>query len=320
MMDRQDGMAVFLMVVEEGDFSAAARRLRLSPSAVSKIIGRLETRLGVRLLQRSTRSISLTAEGSAYAESSRRILGDIADAELAIQPGAVPRGRLRVSLPSAFGHRLIVPMLPDFIARYPEIDLELDFSDAIVDLLNGDADVAVRVASPSDSTLVTRRLAPNRRVICASPAYLEQHGVPETPDDLQRHVCLAITARGRLNVWEFEDEGGRRAIRVRGPVEANSTEALRRLALAGIGIVRLSDILVGDDISAGRLRPLLTGHNRAEAEPITVVYPHRRFLPSRVRVFIDFLAGEFARRPFAEARFRGDAAGADALPESAPML
>ncbi|MDF8355325.1 LysR family transcriptional regulator [Ensifer adhaerens] len=319
-MDRPEAMAVFLAVVEEGDFSAAARRLRMTPSGVSKIVGRLEARLGVRLLQRSTRSISLTSEGSAYAESSRRILGDMEDAEVAIQPGAVPRGRLRVSLPSAFGHRLIVPMLPDFIERFPEIDLELDFSDAVVDLMNGEADVALRVAEQSDSTLVTRRLAPNRRVICAAPAYLERHGAPQTPDDLQRHVCLAITARGRLNVWEFQDGNGRRAIRVRGSVEANSTEALRRLALAGIGIVRLSELLVGGDIKAGLLVPLLTGSNYAEAEPITVVYPHRRFLPPRVRVFIDFLAEQFAHRPWEEARFRGEPAEAAVLPKSRPML
>jgi DNA-binding transcriptional LysR family regulator len=319
-MDRQGAMAVFLAVVEEGDFSAAARRLRMTPSAVSKIIGRLEARLGVRLLQRSTRSISLTSEGSAYAESARRILGDIEDAEFAIQPGAEPRGRLRVSLPSAFGHRLIVPMLPAFIERFPAIDLELDFSDAIVDLMNGDADVAIRVAAQSDSTLVTRRLASNRRVICAAPGYLERHGVPKMPDELQRHVCLAITAHGRLNVWEFQDGNGRHAIRVRGSVEANSTEALRHLALAGIGIVRLSEILVGGDIRAGLLVPLLTDCNYAEAEPITVVYPHRRFLPPRVRVFVDFLAEQFARRPWEEARFRGGPADIGALPESPPML
>ncbi|MCK3776521.1 LysR family transcriptional regulator [Ensifer sesbaniae] len=319
-MDRQEAMAVFLAVVEEGDFSAAARRLHMTPSAVSKIIGRLEARLGVRLLQRSTRSISLTSEGSAYAESARRILGDIEDAEFAIQPGAEPRGRLRVSLPSAFGHRLIVPMLPDFIERYPEIDLELDFSDAIVDLMNGDADVAIRVAAQSDSTLVTRRLASNRRVICAAPGYLERHGVPKTPDELQRHVCLAITAHGRLNVWEFHDGSSRHAIRVRGSVEANSTEALRRLALAGIGIVRLSEILVGDDIRAGLLVPLLTDCNHAEAEPITVVYPHRRFLPPRVRVFVDFLAEQFSRRPWQEARFHGGSAEIGLLPESPPIL
>ncbi|KSV78433.1 LysR family transcriptional regulator [Sinorhizobium sp. Sb3] len=319
-MDRQGAMAVFLAVVEEGDFSAAARRLRMTPSAVSKIIGRLEARLGVRLLQRSTRSISLTSEGSAYAESARRILGDIEDAEFAIQPGAEPRGRLRVSLPSAFGHRLIVPMLPAFIERFPAIDLELDFSDAIVDLMNGDADVAIRVAAQSDSTLVTRRLASNRRVICAAPGYLERHGVPKMPDELQRHVCLAITAHGRLNVWEFQDGNGRHAIRVRGSVEANSTEALRHLALAGIGIVRLSEILVGGDIRAGLLVPLLTDCNYAEAEPITVVYPHRRFLPPRVRVFVDFLAEQFARRPWEEARFHGEPADTGALPESRPML
>ncbi|WEX76501.1 LysR family transcriptional regulator [Sinorhizobium numidicum] len=293
-MDRQEVMAVFLAVVEEGDFSAAARRMRMTPSAVSKIIGRLEARLGVRLLQRSTRSISLTAEGNAYAESTRRILSDMEEAELAIQPGAEPRGRLRVSLPSAFGHRLIVPMLPAFIGRYPAIELELDFTDAVVDLMNGDADVAVRVAAQSDSTLVTRRLAPNRRVICAAPEYLERHGVPEKPDDLLRHVCLGITSRGGLNVWEFDETGGRRAMRIRSSIETNSTEALRRLALAGMGIVRLSEMLVGPDIRAGRLKPVLTDCNRAEAEPISVVYPHRRFLSPRVRVFVDFLAEQFA--------------------------
>ncbi|WOS61671.1 LysR family transcriptional regulator [Sinorhizobium fredii] len=293
-MDRQEAMAVFLAVVEEGDFSAAARRLRMTPSAVSKIIGRLETRLGVRLLQRSTRSISLTAEGRFYSESARRILSDLDEAERAIQPGAEPRGRLRVSLPSAFGHRLIVPMLPDFIGRYPAIELELDFTDAIVDLVNGDADVALRVAAQSDSSLVTRRLAANRRVICAAPSYLHRHGIPGKPDDLEKHVCLGITARGRLNVWEFDEGGRRRAMRIRSSVEANSTEALRRLALAGIGIVRLSEILVGPDIRNGRLRPLLTDCNHAEAEPISVVYPHRRFLSPRVRVFVDFLVEQFA--------------------------
>ncbi|MCG5479616.1 MAG: LysR family transcriptional regulator [Ensifer alkalisoli] len=299
-MERQETMAVFLAVVEEGDFSAAARRLRMTPSAVSKIVGRLESRLGVRLLQRSTRSISLTAEGHAYAEATRRILSDLEEAELAIQPGAEPRGRLRVSLPSAFGHRLIVPMLSAFIQRYPAIELELDFTDAIADLMNGDADVAVRVAAQSDSALITRRLAANRRVICASPDYLERRGVPERPDDLERHRCLGITSGGRLNVWEFDEGGRRRTIRIRSSVEANSTEALRRLALAGIGIVRLSEILVGPDIQNGRLQAVLTDCNRTEAEPISVVYPHRRFLSPRVRAFVDFLAREFAHPPWEE--------------------
>ncbi|WP_346659401.1 LysR family transcriptional regulator [Bradyrhizobium sp. 141] len=168
-MDRQEAMNVFVSVVEEGDFSSAARGLRMTPSAISKIIGRLETSLGVRLLQRSTRRISLTAEGSTYADSARRILNDIKEAETQIQPGAEPRRRLRVSLPSAFGHRLIVPMLPAFIDRYPAIELELMFTDAFVDLVAEETDVAVRVAAHSDSRLVVRRLAPNRRVICASP-------------------------------------------------------------------------------------------------------------------------------------------------------
>ncbi|TIQ88942.1 MAG: LysR family transcriptional regulator [Mesorhizobium sp.] len=297
-MDRQETMAVFLAVVEEGDFSAAARRLRMTPSAVSKIIGRLESRLGVRLLQRSTRRISLTAEGSTYADSARRILNDIKEAEIAVQPGAEPRGRLRVSLPSAFGHRLIVPMLPAFIDRHPAVELELMFTDAIVDLLAEATDVAVRVAAHSDSRLVMRRLAPNRRVICASPRYLERHGMPTTPDDLQGHICLGVTARGGLNVWEFDGPNGLQSMRIRSPIEANSTEALRRLALAGIGIIRMSEILVGPDIKAGRLTALLTGYNHPDGAPICAVYPPGRILSPRVRVFVDFLAEQFANPPW----------------------
>ncbi|TIL87955.1 MAG: LysR family transcriptional regulator [Mesorhizobium sp.] len=297
-MDRQETMGVYLAVVEEGDFSAAARRLRMTPSAVSKIIGRLESRLGVRLLQRSTRRISLTAEGSTYAESARRILNDITEAEIAVQPGAEPRGRLRVSLPSAFGHRLIVPMLPAFIDRYPAVELELMFTDAIVDLLAEETDVAVRVAAHSDSRLVVRRLAPNRRVICASPRYLERHGMPTTPDDLQGHICLGVTARGGLNIWEFDGPDGLQSMRIRSPIEANSTEALRRLALAGIGIIRMSEILVGPDIEAGRLTALLTGYNHPDGAPICAVYPPGRILSPRVRVLVDFLAEQFANPPW----------------------
>ncbi|RWM22499.1 MAG: LysR family transcriptional regulator [Mesorhizobium sp.] len=297
-MDRQETMGVFLSVVEEGDFSAAARRLRMTPSAVSKIVGRLESRLGVRLLQRSTRRISLTAEGSIYADSARRILNDIKEAEIAIQPGAEPRGRLRVSLPSAFGHRLIVPMLPAFIDRYPAIELELMFTDAIVDLLAEETDVAVRVAAQSDSRLVMRRLAPNHRVICASAQYLEKHGIPMKPGDLQHHTCLGITSRGGLNIWEFDGPGGPQSMRIRSPIEANSTEALRRLALAGVGIIRMSEILVGPDIRMGRLTALLTGYNHHDGPPICAVYPPGRILAPRVRVFVDFLAEQFANPPW----------------------
>jgi DNA-binding transcriptional LysR family regulator len=287
-------MAVFLSVVDEGDFSAAARALRMTPSAVSKIIGRLESRLGVRLLQRSTRRISVTTEGMAYADAARRILRDIEESELAIQPGAEPRGRMRVSLPTAFGHRLIVPWLPKFIERYPAVELELSFTDTVVDLLEEGVDVAVRVASHTDSRLVVRRLAANRRVICAAPRYVEKHGVPETPDELRRHVCLGITSQGGLNIWEFDSPHGPRSMRIRSPIEADSTEALRRLALAGVGIVRMSEILVGPDIRAGRLTALLTGYNHPEGAPISVVYPSRRLLSPGVRVFVDFLAEQFA--------------------------
>jgi DNA-binding transcriptional LysR family regulator len=300
-MERPETMAVFLSVVDEGDFSAAARALRMTPSAVSKIVGRLEERLGVRLLQRSTRRIALTSEGMAYADSARRILGDIKEAELAIQPGAAPRGRMRVSLPSAFGHRLIVPLLPAFIERYPAIELELNFSDAVIDLVAEGMDVAIRVAQHADSRLIVRRLAPNRRVICAAPGYVEKHGAPQTPDDLRRHVCLGITSQGGLNVWEFDGPNGPKSMRIKSAIEANSTEALRGLALAGVGIIRLSEILVGPDIREGRLVPLLTGFNHPEGAPITAVYASRRLLSPAVRVFVDYLVERFANPPWERA-------------------
>ena len=296
-MDRAETMSVLLSVVDEGDFSAAARALRMTPSAVSKIIGRLETRLGVRLLQRSTRRIGLTAEGMAYVESARRILGEIEEAELAIRPGAEPHGRLRVSLPTAFGHRLVVPMLPGFIERHPAVRLELSFADRIVDMLDEGIDVAVRVAQQMDSRLVVRRLAANRRVICAAPAYLDRHGVPETPADLRDHVCLGITAHGGLNIWEFDGPNRRRTMRIRSRIEADSTEALRGLAIAGVGIIRMSEILVGPDIREGRLTALLTGYNHPEGAPISVVYPSRRLLSPSVRAFVDFLVEQFATPP-----------------------
>lgn len=297
-MDRQESMAVFLRVVEEGDFSAAARRLRMTPSAVSKIVARLENRLGVRLLQRSTRRIGLTPEGGTYAEAARRILADLDEAELSIQPGAEPRGRLRVSLPIAFASRAVVPVLPAFLARYPAIELELTCTDVVVDLLEEGVDVAVRVAALSDSRLVVRRLAANRRAICAAPGYLDRHGVPRTPADLQHHVCLGTTTSGGINVWEFDGPDGVERMRIRGPIEANSTEALRELALAGLGIIRLSEVIVGPDIRAGRLTRLLTGYNHPEGPPICAVYPHRRLLSPRVRAFVDFLAEAFADPPW----------------------
>jgi DNA-binding transcriptional LysR family regulator len=293
-MERPESMSVFLTVVDEGDFSAAARKLGLAPSAVSKIIARLEERLGIRLVQRSTRRIGLTAEGIAYAEAARRILKDIEDAELAIRPGAEPRGLLRINLPSAFGHRRIVPLLAIFRERYPEIEMELSFTDAIIDLIAEGVDVAIGVTLRTDSRLIMRSLAPNRRIICAAPTYLERHGEPQTPDDLDRHVCLGITTRGELNLWKFEGPEGVRSLRIKSPVRADSTEALRRLALAGMGIIRISELLVGPDIGSGRLRMLLAEHNHPEGAPVTIVYPSRRLLSPCVRAFVDFLTAEFA--------------------------
>lgn len=193
-------------------------------------------------------------------------------------------------------HRLIVPLLAIFIERYPKIEMELTFTDAVIDLIAEGVDVAVGVTTRTDSRLIMRRLAPNRRVICAAPRYLDKHGTPQSPDDLDRHICLGITTRGELNVWKFEGPDGIRSMRMRSPIKADSTEALRRLALAGIGIIRMSELLVGQDIRTGRLKALLADYNHPEGAPITVVYPSRRLLSPCVRVFVDFLTEQFDRK------------------------
>lgn len=297
-MDRAEALAVFLRVVEEGDFSAAARRLRATPSAVSKQVARLEERLGVRLFQRTTRRLTLTDEGRTYADWARRILADLEEADGAVQSGGAPRGRLRVSVPAAFAIHNVIPLLPEFLERHPAVELELILSDRLSDLVEDGVDVAIRVAALGDSRMVVRKLSENRRIVCAAPRYLERHGMPLVPADLARHVCLGIAEENNLNLWEFLGPDGPQVVRIRGVVESNSTEALYQLALAGVGLVRLSEYLVGPDIRAGRLVPVLADVNDPRSPPISLVYPHRRHLSPRVRAFVDHLVGCFDPPPW----------------------
>ncbi len=297
--DRAAEMAVFVRVVEAGSFTAAARTLDLSPSAVSKLIARLEDRLDARLIQRTTRRLSLTEEGSAYYERASRILAEIDEAEQAVaQLHTVPSGRLKITAAVAFATAQIVPLLPEFTRRHPLVHLQMNITDRVIDLVEEGYDLGVRIGARFDSSLVSRLLAEDKRVICAAPAYLQQRGHPETPAELAGHNCLAWTSpQGRLNDWPFLGPEGPYSVRAAGNTEVNTGEALYGMTLAGLGIARLAEFRVGGDMQAGRLIPLLEAHHRVEPLPIHAVYPHRQHLSPKVRAFVDFLVETFTPVP-----------------------
>lgn len=290
-------MAVFARVVGAGGFSRAARELKLTPSAVSKKVSRLEDRLGARLLNRTTRRIALTEVGEAFYTRCQRILADIDEAERAVsRADSAARGTLRMSASIAFGQRQIVPLVPEFLERYPDLRVDLTMTDHIVNLVEEGVDVAVRVSSLPDSALVVRKLAPERRIICAAPDYLASHGTPRTPADLVHHNCLTYSTLA-ANEWKFAGADGVFSVDARGNFEANGGEAMREMALSGVGLVRLATFLIGPDIRAGRLVPLLTDYERAEGSAVYAVYPHRRHLSTKVRAFVDFLVEKMTPTP-----------------------
>lgn len=294
LMERSGEMEVFARVVQDGGFSAAARNLDLTPSAVSKLIARLEHRLGARLLTRTTRALRLTEEGEAYHRAALRVLQDLNDADLAVASGVV-RGRLRVSVSVPFGQTIVVPALPDFLARYPDTSVDLSLSDDIVDLLANQTDVAIRVGNLPDSALVARKLAQTPRTLVASPAYLARMGTPESPADLPRHNCIGFNFRLSRAGWPFRD--GPRVFEqlVAGNVLVNNGETARQVALDGLGIARLGRFHVADDIAAGRLVPLLEAFHGGDLELIHAIYVGGGEVPGRVRAFIAYMAEVTAR-------------------------
>ncbi|WP_162950354.1 LysR family transcriptional regulator [Rhizobium jaguaris] len=295
MVDNRAGeMDVFVEVAELHSFSAAGRKLRLSPSAVSKLVTRLEDRLGTRLLVRTTRALQLTPEGEMYLERARRILADIQETERVVAAGgaAVPRGRLRVSASVAVGVHYVVPLIPDFLARYPEIELDLSLNDSIIDIVGERADVAIRSGLLRDSSLKARKLLESRRVIVAAPAYVAAHGMPATPDDLDRHNCLTFNFRPTAEGWPFRDPatGSGFVKPVYGNLQANNGPTVRSLCLAGLGLARVGYFHVQPDIEAGALVPVLEDFNAGDIELIHAVYAGHDHLAARIRAFIDFLA------------------------------
>jgi DNA-binding transcriptional LysR family regulator len=283
---------VFVRVVEAGSFSAAARALRMTPSAVSKLIARLETRLGARLISRSTRKLQLTPEGTAFYDSGVRILADMDAAEREAAAGAAPRGRLRVNSYVPFGHHRLMPLLPRFLERYPEISVEAVLTDSVINLMEERADVAIRAGPLSESRLVARKLGQSRMVVVAAPAYLEARGTPRTPAELTSHNLLAFGFVRHIDGLPFVDaEGAPVMVPIAGNAILSDGEAMRLTTLAGAGIARLARWHVEPDIAAGRLVRLLEEFNPGDEEQTHAVYVGQgKHLPARVRAFLDFLA------------------------------
>lgn len=290
-------ITVFARIVGTGSLSAAARDLGMSTAVVSRRLAALEARLGVRLVNRTTRSLHLTDEGAAYYETCNRVLADIEEADAAVTAGrAEPRGVLRVALPASFGHQHVAPLIPKFAERYPDVQLALSLSDRAVNVVEEGFDLAVRIADLADSSLAARKLAPNRRVVCASPAYLARHGEPSTPDDLARHNCLATDFT--MN-WDYRGPDGEPgSVRVSGRYACDNWEVLREWALAGLGIALKSTWDVRRHLEDGSLVSVLPGYTFASDVAIYAVYPHRRHLPAKTRAFIEFLAESFGPEPY----------------------
>lgn len=286
---RSGEMAVFTTVAEQGSLSAAARTLGLTPSAVSRIITRTEQRLGTRLLLRTTRAITFTAEGEAYLRGARRILADMAEVEESIADQGVPKGRLRVSAALGHGRLAIVPLVAAFSARYPNITVDLSLGDEVVDILAGEADVAVRFGPLPDSPLTARRIGDTGQVVVASPDYLERHGTPQQPEDLAEHNCLRFNFRRAEPNWPFLRDGQAFSLQVGGNIACSSGEALAQLARVGAGIARIGEFSVAEDLQRGDLVPLLQAFNPDDREPIHAVFVGGSAMPARVRLFVDFL-------------------------------
>lgn len=288
LMERSGEMEVFVRVVREASFSAAARSLDLTPSGVSRLIGRLESRLGARLLSRTTRALTLTAEGEAYYQAALRILKDINEADQAVGGGAI-RGRLHINTTLPFGTMYVAPAMPAFVARNPQVIIDLSFTDAVVDLVAERADVAIRMGNLPDSGLIARKLGQSRRVVCASPAYLAKSGRPAAPSDLARQNCLTFSFRRGTPTWPFQIKGERVEQPIAGSYVVNNGETMKHLALAGAGIARLALFHVADDIKAGRLVALLEKFNPGDLEFVHAVHLGGGPVPHRVRAFIDFM-------------------------------
>ena len=287
-MDGFSAIPVFVAVVECSGFSPAAKLLGISKSAVSKRINQLEQNLGVKLLHRTTRKISLTEAGEHFYEHAAIANCAAKDAEDAVaQLQGEPQGRLRINTPMSFGRLHIVPFIPAFLNRYPKISIDMVMSDEVVDLVGSGFDIAIRSGNFADSSLIARKLAPLRSVLCASPEYLENQGYPQQLADLKQHNCILFTYSRDLKEWTFNQNGHSQAIEISGNYQVNNSEALEEALLQGIGIGRLPTFVAGTAIKAGKLIPLFTEHDMLELS-IYAVFLERKYMPAKVRAFLDY--------------------------------
>jgi DNA-binding transcriptional LysR family regulator len=291
-----DEILVFMAVVDGGSFVAGGRAMGLTGSAASKAVIRLEERLGRRLLHRTTRAVGLTDEGRALYENGLRVLEALERAEAGVEGGeGVPSGTLRLSVPASFGRRVVLPVLQRYLDRWPSVRAEVSFTDRLVDLVEEGVDLAIRIGGASaEAGLISRRVAAYRTLLCAAPAYLAARGQPAYPDALAEHHCLLFKSRADTHRWRYRgDDGGWVRIPTGSRLRLDSGEALRDAAVAGLGIAFLPEFLVAEDLAAGRLHEVLP-ELRFEEAPIVLLYPSKRLLEPRVRLFIDLMARELA--------------------------
>jgi DNA-binding transcriptional LysR family regulator len=288
-MDQWSGLTAFVRTADRGSFAASGRLLGISASAVGKSVANLERQLGVRLFQRSTRSLRLTEEGKDFYERCRRILDDLDDAQASLAKSiATPRGRLRVSIPLVSYH-LLLPLIPEFVALYPEVELDLDFTDRIVDLIEEGVDVAIRSGDLADSRLMSRSIRPFQMALCAAPSYIERFGTPQHPHDLQNHLAIRFRFpnSGKIQDWPFSSRADQSEPAPRTVITCNNMEALRGATISGLGIGCMPDFLARAPIANGQMVSILGDHLDGPAR-FHLVWPSNRHLSPKVRVFVDF--------------------------------
>ena len=296
-MDRLSSIEAFVTVAELASFSRAAERLQIAKSVVSRQVSALETELGARLFHRTTRSLTLTEVGRSYLERTKQILADLEEANRAVsQLQSAPRGKLRINAPMSFGFLHLAQALPDFMKAYPEVSVDLAMNDRFVDLVDEGYDLAVRIGALEDSSLIARKLAPVRRVICASPDYIARKGMPHNISDLKKHDCLIYMSDHPE--WRFMNPNGKPlVVAITGRLSINNGDALRIAALEGLGLANLPTFLVGDDLRAGRLVSVLQSVTPSTLT-LSAVYPPTRHITPKVRAFVDFLAERFGPVPY----------------------
>jgi DNA-binding transcriptional LysR family regulator len=292
-------ITAFLAAVEHGGFTAAGQALGRDGSILSRRVTALEKRLGVRLMERTTRRLALTEAGEAFHQRMRGALHTLQDIEQDTAAAAVGvRGTLRIALPATFGRMWVAPILPAFLATYPDLVVETAFEDRYVDLVAESFDVAVRIGTLSDSRLVARRLTPSRRMLCASPSYLQAHGTPSRPADLGRHACLGFSRLASHPLWHLRDGDKPTAIRIAGPLVTDDAQSLVQAAVFGTGIAMVSDWLAGPELRSGRLVPVLPDYPVENNETVWLVHPSARLVPAKTRAFADWIVGALGARPW----------------------